>query len=952
MLDLNSADLEAIFRGDTNNVNACKYPMYPLTSPGMPPAGPSFIEHALAIDGVAPVTTEGKGKNKRVVDISFTLNELYLRALYDADFTLPIKLKGQADTVRLIPGHLWGDEASGPTFVPDELLAGGARVMVVGKMPGADEVQQGRNYTGPSGEELRTTLIRLGVPEEQLNNWYMCNLCRWPMPSAVTGQMPAAWIKDCLPLLHQEFRLNRPDYVLCLGAEATKAVCGQGYSVGNMIGRYLEISVPLHDLGEPEIVHKMKVMAVTHPAAVLRTTELYPGFESALRNFVELIKGNDFAVSSDKSVTWTAVYKERDLAEHVDFILRTPGLKKIAIDGEWHGNHPGEPGSYLRTIQISANGKFAVIIVLRHQGGAPAFAPSLPGAMRQLNRLLDRDDVQMIGSFLAADLPWLLYNGLNVHRRIRVPGNFEEFKGGNYPGVYDVALAQHACNETGDYKLEVMGSRLCGTDRWDVDIAKWKHRYCAENKIKQEDLAGYGEVPDEILYPYSAKDSAISWRLAELHNNQLLDADQFGNECWHAFHVSMQAFPAFNEMGCAGIKVDPQRIDELTDLFSEASKAKLDELRTAIRWPDFNPRSSQQSIEFLFGEQYSTKIDKETGARIRTRPPGAMSLGLRPVKSTGKSKAWDWVEARGETAKYSPNTDKETLGILGARHPLARALRDIRLIDQVNKSVFRQPKRKGAELVMQYGRRVYGGGLGKYICQDSRIRSTFVQVKETGRASSARPNLQALSSKREDDYRRILGSNYKYPVRSCITANDDPSYGDETVLLSGDYKGAELMLMAVLARDATMLDHCRRANLPESDPNYYDMHARVACRSFRLDCEPTKSGLRSIGKPGLRVGAKSILFGIEYGQSAESCARKCGEEGINITVQEAQDVINAIFETYPGIPVLQQALRERANNPCWIRNYFGRMRRCIPTSDRAAMGAMEREFLNFLKPAA
>ena len=947
MLDLTDVDYEAIFRGDPDNAKAQRFPFYPLISPGMPPVGQDFIDHALALTGEAPVVTEGKGKNKRIVDISFTLNKLYLRGLYDGDFTLSVRSKGRTELVRLIPGHLWGDDACGPKFVPDDVLKGRPRVMVVGKMPGADEVQQGRNYTGPSGEQLRNTLVACGVPDTDLNDWYMCNVCRWPMPASISGAMPASWIKDCMPILQQELRLVRPDYVLCLGAEATKAICGQGYSVGNMIGRYIEIGVPLHDVGEPEIVHKIKVMAITHPAAVLRTTELYPQFEATLRNFVELIKGSDFAVSSDKSVQWVPVFKERDLAEIVDCILRKPGLKKIAIDGEWHGTHPAEPGSYLRTIQISPDGQHAFVIVLRKKGGEVAFAPSLSGVMRQLNRLLDRDDVQIIGSFLSADLPWLLYNGLNVRHRIRVPQDFNEFRGGDYPGVLDVALAQHACNETGDFKLEVMGSRLCGTDRWDVDLQHWKHRYCAEHKIKAEELDGYGECPDDILYPYGAKDAAITWRLAELHKKQLLDADQFGNDCWRPFHVSMLAFPAFNEMGIEGVKIDPERVDDLTDLFRSAANTKLQALREAISWPKFNPRSSQQSIEFLFGERYSTKIDKETGERVRVRPAGALTLRLKPVKSTGKGKAWSWIETRGETDKYTPCTDKEVCGILSSDHPLARQFRDIRLIDHVTKSVFRMPKMKGTEIVMKDGRRVYGGGIAKFICHDLRIRSHFVQVKETGRAASARPPLQNLSKRREDDYKRILGPLYKWVIRSFITSNTDPEYGEETALIEADYKGAELMAMAVLARDAKMLEHCRRANLPEDHPDFYDMHANMAVTAFHLDCEPTKKGLKSIGQPGLRVAAKNQLFGVGYGRSAAACARQCQEEGLDVTEAQSQQVINAIFATYPGIPALQEALRGRAHNPGWIRNAKGRLRRCITTDDRAAMGELERQFLNF-----
>ena len=58
-------------------------------------------------------------------------------------------------------------------------------------------------------------------------------------------------------------------------------------------------------------------------------------------------------------------------------------------------------------------------------------------------------------------------------------------------------------------------------------------------------------------------------------------------------------------------------------------------------------------------------------------------------------------------------------------------------------------------------------------------------------------------------------------------------------------------------------------------------------------------------------------------------------------------ILDTIFATYPGIPNLQEALRARAHSPGWIKNCFGRLRRCIAAADRAAMGELERQFLNY-----
>jgi uracil-DNA glycosylase family 4 len=930
-------DMAAIVTGRPGHVLAQRYPFYPLVAPGMPPVGPSFLAHAEAL----------AGDNRD--DLEYHVQWLYLNALYGS-LTLPLVYQGAHYTVQTIPGHMWDGAPSGPIDLHHNNTD--PVVMIVGKFPGRDEIEKGRNMCGPSGSLLRETFIKLGAQNTRM--WYVTNLVRWAAVSSRSDTLPQAWIKDCLPLLHEEFRLVRPDYVLCLGAEATKHVCGKGVTVNNMIGRSLDVRIPLHETGEEEQYHTMQVMAVTHPAAVLRTTELRPQFEATLGNFLRLVAGKPFCAPSD-AIRIHPVYTERELADVVDAILAQPGLKKIGVDAEWHGDTPQASNAYLRTIQISPHGKYAVVVVLHKQGGVPAFLPGRQAAIAQLRRLLDRDDVQLCGSFFNADLPWLEANGLPLAHRFRVPDDIAKVRGGEYAGGFDVSLAHHAYSETADFKLEVMASRLCGADRWDVALSSWKRQYCAERGIKDKDLEGYGECPDDILLPYAGKDAAYTRQLRDVHCT-LLNADKYGNDCWTAFHTSMLAFPAFNEMGTIGINVDRKRIDELTDTFIAARAAKLQELRTAVSWPDFNPRSYQHCVELLFGDKYLAKINKQTGERLRVRPLGAITLDMQPIKSTGKRGVpWERIRSRGEEAEYTPSTDKEVCGIYGMRNPLALKLRDVKLIDQVLKSVLRPPEVEDSEeeddedvtvMLDSNGQRVYYGGIASFICPDERVRSHFTQHKETGRGGSARPPLQNLSNKREDDYARILGKEYRHKIRSFVTGNDG-SAGEATVLIEADLAGAELFAMAVLARDKVMIDHCQRATLPDDDPNQYDIHSNVAVSAFGLPCAPTKKDIERIGRKGMRVAAKNIIFGIGYGRGAEACARQAQEEGHAVTVQEAQAVIDAIFRLYPAVPTLQESLRRRVTDPGWIRTYFGRMRRFIPTDDERVMGELERQALNF-----
>jgi len=150
-----------------------------------------------------------------------------------------------------------------------------------------------------------------------------------------------------------------------------------------------------------------------------------------------------------------------------------------------------------------------------------------------------------------------------------------------------------------------------------------------------------------------------------------------------------------------------------------------------------------------------------------------------------------------------------------------------------------------------------------------------------------------------------------------------------------------------MSRSKNMIDHCLRSNLPEDDPNHYDLHSHVAVETFGLNCPPTKKGLAEAGHKGKRVGAKNVIFGGNYGRSAEAIARQCQEEGVEMSVEEVQKVMDALYTRYSEIPVLQGTLRARVGGAGWLRSCMGRLRRFIPSTDKQVMGELERQALNF-----
>jgi len=919
--------VQALFDGSGVELTAALCPTVPLDAPGMPPAGPDFLAHVIDLgDDESILATVQKKKQNPVTS---RLEALCRYALYSANFSLPVSTKNGTKTVSFLPGHLVKYTGADAIYGPKP-----ARVMVVFRNPGKDEMADKDVLSGPQLEPFFHALHACGIPQTVFNDWYVTTACKFPAPIDTTA-LPAAWLKDCAWLLAQEIRLVAPDYILCFGAEATKSVLDIRGAVTGLVGR--ELTLDTYDRDDKP--RQIKVMSVISPVTVYKKQELFPDFLSHMQRFKNMIAAD---INTER-VDYADIYTEEDLRDVVDAMMADTDKNAniIAVDCEWHGEYPTEPGAYLRTIQISNRDKWARNIVLRHQGGAEAFKPNLEAARTQLLRLLkstpDRH-VRVGGHFLRADMPWLLDFGVDVRPEYGPAASPDD----RDHGGWDTSLMYHAVNETARFGLDVCSMRFTSAPLYWAELDDWLKRHKDTSAG-----SGYGNVPAHILHKYGCYDADVTRRLMLVFygtdgTDGLLASDQNQHDCWLPYWTAHSASLAFLEMELTGLVIDRNRADELTTMFMNTQEKLLREIREELGWPDFNPKSQPQLAVALFGEKFLTRF---------TNPPELpetlRALNLRPIKTTGKRPVlWRDMSWRGinpETAV--PSTDKETLGILGYINSTAAKIRDYKFISQVLQSVLRRPNTtdEGDFETDGNDNYVYQKGLVGCTHADGKVRTHFFQTKETGRASSSRPPLQNLSSRREDDYRRIIGEEvYRHPVRSILRVPEG-YVGIET-----DLTGAELAVLAWLSQDQNMIDHVRRNLLPDTHPDHYDIHAQQAVKTFRLtDIEPTAKAMKKAGKKGLRVAAKNVNFGIPYGRGPEALSRQCKEEGHDVSQEECQLMIDAYFDSYPATAPFLQECRERSQEPGWIVGPYGRHRRFIKSKDRATRSEQERQAQNF-----
>lgn len=961
---MNDGDLfQTILAGTPSPELDTRFPFVDLGAHGMPLPGPDFVCTAEESGDKPALLLEGKkGAAKVVTYYGPMLHYLYRRALYDEMFQIDINVKNHPVSTRFLPGHLYPDDTRDFNGGPRP-----ARVMIIGKHPGQEEMNRRRNFVGPTSDELFRALEDLGLSPNDLNDWYFTNLVKFPQLDQQSDSLPKAWIRDCLPLLHEEIRLCEPDYILCLGSHASKAMLGTWAAVSNMAGRVERLSIPTSQKIQELRYREIKVMSVTHPAAVYRRPELYEPFKDQLGLFLRLTEGVDIG-GEEKDVDHRIIYSERMLKQYVDEVRADPSRWLISVDCEWHGRSPVEPNAFLRTVQISTRHGEGICVVLHYQGGYPAFKPSRQHAIEQLKRLLISDPAagyhpRVGGHLLRRDLPWLLSVGIDCRKEFAAPADHEKMR---VEGGWDSTLAYHATNEAASFRLSDMSARLTTAPRYDTGVDVWKAEYCRRHGLKAKELEGFGACPDWVLLPYAAYDPDTARRcyMRCAEEGGFLDSDWFKNQSWYAYWVAHRASPGFLEMEMNGITLDRDRVSALSAAFIVVRDLLLRDFRRRIKWPEFNPESNQQCAAFLFGGQFAYKTVKE--GRLPIPPAGAMLHSFTPIKTTGtRSKDWQQIIKRGEEDLWTPSCDKEVLGILGHGDDegsrLAMQLRDIKFISQALKHVLRPAvcNEQGVKERDEDGNLVYAAGLASYAHADGKLHTRLSQLKETGRAASAAPPLQNLSKRREDDFMRIMGvagddgayegtyqhvlgkPYYLYPTRTILCASPG------CVLVEADLQGAELAMLAWSSGDSVMAEHVERGKLPESDSNHYDIHGQMAVTAFDLDCAPTKTGLKKAGKKGLRVAAKNVIFGIPYGRGALAISRQCREEGVVITVGDTQKLIDMYFERYQQTIRFIKECQERVEDPQWLVTAFLRYRRFIRTFDKSVLGDQQRQAQNF-----
>ena len=191
------------------------------------------------------------------------------------------------------------------------------------------------------------------------------------------------------------------------------------------------------------------------------------------------------------------------------------------------------------------------------------------------------------------------------------------------------------------------------------------------------------------------------------------------------------------------------------------------------------------------------------------------------------------------------------------------------------------------------------------------IHTSFNQtVTATGRLSSSDPNLQNIPVRGEDgkEIRKAF-----IPEPGCL-------------FFSADYSQIELRVMAHLSDDENMIEAFREG---------YDIHAATAAKIYKENIEDVSRDQRT--------KAKRANFGIIYGITVFGLA-----ERLDISRDEAKQLIDGYFETFPKVKEYMEKAKETARQKEYVEKLFKRKRylKDINSGNATVRGFAERNAIN------
>ncbi len=438
-------------------------------------------------------------------------------------------------------------------------------LMVVGMSPVKEELKRKTPMTGPSGQLSRSVTEKSGF-----NNYYITNTlnCYYPEEASRTQLKEAA--ECCRPRLLAEIEYFQPTIIMPLGAFPTQQFLAGEVPVSSVEGRVIRTNKKLLPLMEQRLVPESSnsipfphgpigdlsdqspnsvIIPSAQPAYILRNPEMFPDLQHNFDVGTRYAQGIYKAASNPATV----IVSEDNIASVLDTLFQYDELV-IDLETTKDGFFPyGLDPDKIRCIAIAGDEKTGYIIPysLIHHKGVHELIDTKPGVYHN-------------GHF---DCGFLFQEGFR-------------------PIIsYDTMLAHFLIDERlFAHGLKVLAGKYLGAPDWEEDLQV----YLPSKK------SSYDNIPDEVLYPYAARDVCYTYQLKQIFQEMVSEK---GNGTFA--NLLMPLTNMFNAVRHRGIKLDIDLLVDLDDQFRTEAEKLTEELVKEVGW-DINPNSPRDVKKYLY----------------------------------------------------------------------------------------------------------------------------------------------------------------------------------------------------------------------------------------------------------------------------------------------------------------------------------------------------------------
>lgn len=447
-------------------------------------------------------------------------------------------------------------------------------------------------------------------------------------------------------------------------------------------------------------------------------------------------------------------------------------------------------------------------------------------------------------------------------------------------------------------------------------------------------------IPLEELSKYGCLDTDCTFRLTIFLEKKLIELDMYN--ILRNLYMPMSRVLQDTEKN--GIYLDREfnhqllsdykpKIDQsFSTIYNLPKMAKIQKVYTENRIEAYIQKIVKEIDTIRAEEGYSKKVQSRE-QRIANVRMGIFTnnternLNRQINLKSNKDLQWLLYNEEGfhfPIIKYSesnaPSTDEETLTNLRLK---------IKNPDSP-KAIFLDSLLSLRGLQKMYA--TYIEGWSKKVQDDSRLHGKYLIFgTESNRLSSSDPNLQQIPKTSVDPN-----------IKKQLKAPEGQLY------FVMDFSQAELRMMAHLSKDETYL----KVFAEGADP-----HLAIAAQKYGVPYEEAKVIYNDEKHPdhklwkNRRKQAKQIAFGLIYGIQAKLLSTKLSDpkEGLIVTPEEAQDMMNDYFAQHPAIKKFTEKQEKILRRDGYLTSLFGTKRRLpeIYSDDPREVAYAIRLSLNF-----